>query len=410
MTPTSLTTVARLPVLCITSPVSCCCLARTRRRAEEGRQGAGMSSGTAVPAAAAAGPVKHVDWVEQVLQGLAAAVAADPQARQVGVSIGDLQRRLTGDPADGSPAAEAIGDALADLERLGLVDLGSGAGAKLSQAGVQLAAGSLRSTWPAIQQLYLTDEQLAFLRAAAALCEQRHPKFALLREVSWREVNQRLGWQTDDDTIAHDLAARLAQVGLLAVDITLGDSIELYPTYAGVVRATEAEQAALRELIVGLLPDWETTTVEFKRELNLKRNKEKAELVRDVLALATTKASGRRWLVIGFDPKTHQFAQSVDPAITQDRLEQILAAYAATRPASPTGSPRRWRTSPPGTCTCATAARSNHPPRPSSPTLRPRAAPRRARRRPCRDRYEQVSREPGGMVSTTGPRRSRERR
>jgi len=121
-------------------------------------------------------------------------------------------------------------------------------------------------------------------------------------------------------------------VGLLGVNATLGDAIELYPTYKGVVRATEAEQAALRELVAGLLPDWETTTVEFKRELNLKRNKEKAELVRDVLALATTKASGRRWLVIGFDPKTHQFAQSVDPAITQDRLEQILAAYAAPPP------------------------------------------------------------------------------
>ena len=80
------------------------------------------------------------------------------------------------------------------------------------------------------------------------------------------------------------------------------------------------------------MPDWETTTVEFKRQVNLKLDKEKAEFVRDVLALATTKASGRRWLVIGFDNNTHQFTVSVDPAITQDRLEDILNAYASPAP------------------------------------------------------------------------------
>jgi hypothetical protein len=118
-----------------------------------------------------------------------------------------------------------------------------GAWAEITQDGIQLAAESLRSTWPAIQQRYVTDEQLAFLRAAVALCEERHPQFALLREVAWRDVYQRLAWPTHDATVAHDLTARLEQIGLLAVRGGLGDFIELYPTYAGVVRATEAEQA-----------------------------------------------------------------------------------------------------------------------------------------------------------------------
>jgi hypothetical protein len=73
-------------------------------------------------------------------------------------------------------------------------------------------------------------------------------------------------------------------------------------------------------LVADLVPEWATTTVEFKGQVNLKRNKEKAEFVRDVLALATTKASGRRWLVIGFDNGTHQFTDSVDSAITQGAM------------------------------------------------------------------------------------------
>jgi predicted HTH transcriptional regulator len=54
--------------------------------------------------------------------------------------------------------------------------------------------------------------------------------------------------------------------------------------------------------------------------------------VRDILALATTKSSGQRFLIVGFDDQTQQFVQSVDPAITQNRLEQILNAYAAPVP------------------------------------------------------------------------------
>src|SRR5512146_3339801 len=61
-------------------------------------------------------------------------------------------------------------------------------------------------------------------------------------------------------------------------------------TYAVVVRATEGAQAVLRQLAADLEPDWETTTVEFKRRVILKRDKEKTEFVRDVLGLATTKA------------------------------------------------------------------------------------------------------------------------
>lgn len=60
---------------------------------------------------------------------------------------------------------------------------------------------------------------------------------------------------------------------------------------------------------------------------------QKAEFVKDILGLATTKASGRdRYLIVGYDDKRHAFDQSVDARITQDRLEQILHQYTEPMP------------------------------------------------------------------------------
>jgi predicted HTH transcriptional regulator len=103
----------------------------------------------------------------------------------------------------------------------------------------------------------------------------------------------------------------------------------VYPTYVGIVRATEQIQTELQQSVAALLPEWETTNIEFKRQLDLATKADKAEFIRDILALATTKSSGERFLIVGFDDKTHQFLQSVDPAITQNQLEQLLNAYAA---------------------------------------------------------------------------------
>jgi hypothetical protein len=92
------------------------------------------------------------------------------------------------------------------------------------------------------------------------------------------------------------------------------------------------DQTEDQERLGALVDEWETSTVDFKRELPLNSPRQKAELIRDVLALANTKASGSRFLVIGFDPVTHELTHSVDPAITLERLEQILHAYSDPTP------------------------------------------------------------------------------
>ena len=249
----------------------------------------------------------------------------------VGVAEWQLQQRLVGQQAATGPVAVALRDAVRDLERLGLTSR-RGNSIELTQAGREVAAESLRMLWPEIMGVYLDNEQLTFLQACVGLCEERHPDAALLRYVAWQQVTGALGWANPDFNLVFDIARKLEKAGLLDKRGGLGQRIDVCPTYAGIVRATEGEQAALRQLVADLVPEWETTTVEFKRQVNLKRDKEKAEFVRDVLALATTKASGRRCLVIGFDHSTHQFTDSVDPAVTQDRLEDILNAYASPAP------------------------------------------------------------------------------
>jgi len=285
-------------------------------------------------------PMKYVDWIQRVLQTTGELTRADAQARLIGVPRDQVLGRLGG-PADPfspafheSPELSAFGDAVMDLDRLRLVEPGSVRSpmVRLTQEGRRLAAQSLRSIWPQVFTIYLDEEQLAFLREATALSEDRQIGYARVEWVPWQKVFDALGWPTSDSTPAYDITARLEAEGCLARRAALGGRIDVYPTYVGIVRATEQAQAELQQLVADLLPEWETTNVEFKRQLDLATKAQKAEFVRDILALATTKSSGNRFLIIGFDDKTQQFIQSVDSAITQNRLEHILTAYAAPVP------------------------------------------------------------------------------
>lgn len=93
-------------------------------------------------------------------------------------------------------------------------------------------------------------------------------------------------------------------------------------------KADHESHAVIRER----LDEWETTNTDFKEQLRLGRDGEKAEAVRDVLAMANTQTRGRRLVIIGINDVTRAFSMSVDESITQNRLEQILNAQAAPMP------------------------------------------------------------------------------
>lgn len=105
------------------------------------------------------------------------------------------------------------------------------------------------------------------------------------------------------------------------------NEISVRATYKGLVLQTKRHLTIEAHEIDKLVEEWETTSVDFKRELKTKTKDEKAEFTKDILGLANTQASGERWLILGFDDKSRSYHSAPDPNLSQDHLEQILAAY-----------------------------------------------------------------------------------
>jgi hypothetical protein len=98
-------------------------------------------------------------------------------------------------------------------------------------------------------------------------------------------------------------------------------------TYKGLVLQTKCDLTIEAREIDDLVEEWETTSVDFKRELETRTKDQKAEFVKDVLGLVNTKASGERWLIVGFDDKSHTYHPGCTLPSGQDDLEQILSVY-----------------------------------------------------------------------------------
>jgi Schlafen, AlbA_2 len=99
------------------------------------------------------------------------------------------------------------------------------------------------------------------------------------------------------------------------------------PTYAGLVWEFRRDLVSGARFIDGLIEEWETTSVEFKRELILETADQKAKFIKEVISLANTQASGRRWLIAGFDDDTQGFYGPVPAKLTQDRIQGIVSQY-----------------------------------------------------------------------------------
>ncbi len=102
-------------------------------------------------------------------------------------------------------------------------------------------------------------------------------------------------------------------------------STNIYPTYKGLIWDIKRGFTIESKFIDDLVKDWETTNVDFKRELKLDTKKQKTEFAKDVLGLATTKSSGKRYLIVGFDDKTRKYLAPPDANFTQDRMENVLS-------------------------------------------------------------------------------------
>ena len=71
---------------------------------------------------------------------------------------------------------------------------------------------------------------------------------------------------------------------------TIGRNLHCYVTYRGFVWEKRRGFTLESRFIDDLVAEWETTSVDFKRQLSLDTMDHKAEFIKDVLSLANTKA------------------------------------------------------------------------------------------------------------------------
>jgi len=277
----------------------------------------------------------YVEWVDRVIMATVRAWEyASGHQQLMGVEVSSILVHLNVQAEENplrdpnSALGEGIRDALNDLDRMGLIEFEYNRQFKLTQEGSKLLKAALSNSWPQIMDVYITDEQHSFLSKLVELSEDRSSDSVRMTEIEGQHVHECLGltWDHDGSSQTHLVMQRLEDVGMIRGIFTAGSS-KIWPTYVGAVKVTRELESSLGQKIRDLIEDWETTNVEFKRELNLNGNSHKALLTRELLGLVTTKSSGARYLVIGFDDDTHEFSTPVDPAMTQDRIEDILNAY-----------------------------------------------------------------------------------
>lgn len=125
-----------------------------------------------------------------------------------------------------------------------------------------------------------------------------------------------------------NVAFELDEWGYVSGFFSAANTVRLRATYKGLIWETKRGFTFESKFIDDLVREWETTSVEFKQYLYIKTVEQKAEFIKDILSLANTKASGRRWMIIGFNNKTHGYFGPPNADLNQDNFERLIGEYA----------------------------------------------------------------------------------
>ena len=269
----------------------------------------------------------YIDWFMRVLGEIVRESRATLEAREHGVDVTDIARALFGETFVARPDYWKT----PQYTRLHLLFEEMVATGVLRKTSIRTryktwdTAYSLVKDpvpfWHSDCRLELEPEQEELLLLINKLSPQVASDHVWLEsfrdEYTWTE----LGWP-DGRRRLWTVAKELEERGLVRQAIH-----ELRASYRGLVWETRRGLSVESKFIDELVQEWETTSVDFKRQLHLDTASQKAEFVKDVIGLANTKASGRRWMIVGFDDKTREYHGPPDSGITQNRIEQILARY-----------------------------------------------------------------------------------
>lgn len=280
----------------------------------------------------------YVEWVERVLRGLTSAwIAADEYTRSTGVGLQriadavELGVETHSAEFERSKPSEALLSALRDLETVGWLETVSEA-ASLYRPTPEGRRADFDQLYSAVIERgeQLEPDHQVLLERLNERAEERLANCAITHNVSATEVFELIGWPWEI-TRAARLARELAAVGFVYKSGTL-DTVVIAPTYDGLVVTTRQAETQWTTRLRELVAEGENSNVEFKRELQLGSDRQKAEFVKDAIALANSLTPGRRFIVVGFSDADLEFYESVDESLTQERFESILSVYVRTMP------------------------------------------------------------------------------
>lgn len=280
-----------------------------------------------------------VDWATHVLDGLLREEQASPRTRLSGLMLPQIMSLLLSDgaidaptsPAPGGAEArtQAVWQALEGLEGVGLIRMKDTRRSRTSpwittNLGRE-GQSALLPVWHHICAQRLAAESEALLRLVNRLSPREEEDCTWLESLDGERVLAELRWPDFEQLLA--AAIDLEDIGFARLRQYLGRNLKIQASYQGLVWETRRAFTIDALEIDRLVSEWETTSVDFKRELYTDTKDQKAELAKDLIGLANTQASGRRWMIIGFDDKTRAYHGSPGKKITQNHLEQIIAPY-----------------------------------------------------------------------------------
>jgi hypothetical protein len=184
----------------------------------------------------------------------------------------------------------------------------------------------LTPLWQAFCNEELDSDEAELLRVLATLSERQFATYADIDWVGHDALISALAWPEGMDRV-YPVAEELKRRNLIGFSATMGPAFRAHITYRSLIWLRKQGETLEAQFIDSILAEGETTSIEIKREQHTDTNDQKAELVKDLLSLVNTKASGDRWLIIGFDDKTRSWYSPPDPKLNQNHLEQILAMY-----------------------------------------------------------------------------------
>lgn len=282
-----------------------------------------------------------VQWCGVFLGTLLEIQEGSETAASMGVRVEHLGAALLGGDWEGPTESTAINQALEDLMSAGLIeqDRRLPQYLKVPRTACELAL-SQHGLWAEVCAQTFTEEEARLLRVLNRLSEQPRASFAYLDMIPYEALYPELGLEPgyEVEQRVDRLVRDLATLGFARFNLVINRSdLGGRPTYFALVWEHRRGVTVSSAEMDALVEEGETSTVDVKRQLSVDTASDKAELIKDVIALANANATGGRYLLVGFtndgvyyepdDTEVQALRDRHLGSLTEERLQTIVAEH-----------------------------------------------------------------------------------